>query len=115
MQSHHYQVISFICVLVENDGQFGKRAGVELAEIDCVLFVAALQVLERRYAPVPFDDKIASLVLGLDENRVDVEPAVGLDACDKVSNVFPDCGPARSPFVRRCTFASKTRSGGTCR
>ena len=57
MEPHHHQVVSFTRVLVENDGQPGKRAGVELAEIDGVFFIAALQILERRYPPVPFDDK----------------------------------------------------------
>ena len=101
MEPHHHQAIALAGLAVENDGQLGEQAGVELAEIDGVLFVAALQVLERRYPTVTFDHEKPSGVRALDQDRIDVEPTVCLDARDQVLNTLlptPQHKPGRAPL-----------------
>ena len=88
MQPHHHQTVALSSILIEHNGECGKCGRVEVAEIDCVFLVAVLEVLERGEPSVPFNNKKSPLVLAFDENRVDVEPAISLDAVDQVSDVF---------------------------
>ena len=87
VEPHHDHVIAFVGVLVLQDGHPGEPRTVEPAEIDGVLLVPALQVLERRDAPVPLDHEKPHPVLAR-QDRIDVEPAVLLDAGDQIPDVL---------------------------
>ncbi len=88
VEPHHYQAIALVSISVKNDRKLREAGGIESAEIDSALLIPTLQMLERRYTPIAFDYEESPGIRTLDQDWIDVEPTVCLDARDQVSNVF---------------------------
>ena len=101
MEPHHHHALPFVGEIVEDHRHLGEQRGVQLAQIDGVLLVPAFQVLERGHPPIAFDNQVPATFRTSNEDRIDVQPAVLLDAGNQVPNVLlgaPENESGRAPL-----------------
>ena len=102
MEPHHHHALPFVGELVEDHRHLGEQRGVQPAQIDGVVQrVPTLQVLQRGHPPIAFEDQESPAVPAFDEDRIDVQPAVLLDAGNQVPNVLlraPENESVRAPL-----------------